>query len=63
MQKIFSEEEINDFKKYLSEIPSFENTLNTDKYFYPKRLGDEINTTEIVNRFKNVVLEFLKKLK
>ncbi len=60
MLKIFSEEEINDFKKSLSTIPFLKQVINTDKYFYSVKLEGDVKTKDALEQFKKVVLAFLK---
>ena len=62
MLKIFSENEINEFKKSLSSLPPLKQVVTTDKYFYPVILDEDINTKDTLEQFKKVVLEFLKRV-
>lgn len=47
-------------EKMLSVLPPFKQVTTTDKYYYSRKIEEEIQTIEIVDQFKVIVLEFLK---
>ncbi|MBN1618237.1 hypothetical protein JW887_02725, partial [Candidatus Dojkabacteria bacterium] len=60
MQKIYSDSEIDGFKKSLSQITPIRNIESSDKWFYIIKLGKNISKLEDVEAFKKIVLEFLQ---
>jgi len=60
MPKIFSENEVVDFKNSLSTTPFFREVVKTDKYYYSVKLEVDVKTQEMLDQFKQVVVAFLK---
>jgi hypothetical protein len=61
MEKIFSSEEIANFRKELSTISTFGNILDSTTYYYTVKIASVFPKQEYVERFQEIVLG-LKKL-
>jgi hypothetical protein len=55
MAKIFSEEEIDNFRKSLSMIPTLGEIETCTTYFYNKKMGDVFSKPEYLTQFMNCV--------
>ena len=62
MTKIFSDEEIKEFKRVLAKISAFYDVVQSDKLLYSIRLGKEIGNIEDLNKFKENVLSLEERL-
>ena len=55
MSKIFTDQEIVEFKTTLAEISPFSDVIGSDKVLYSKKLGDEIDNSDDIELFKTWV--------
>ena len=56
MSKLFTEQQIQEFREMLNQKTSFKDVINQEKLLYPIKLGEDVNDLKEIESFKQCVL-------